>query len=137
GTFAAELALDVEEYLKQIARLERGMADDDGVQIGRLILEPLPFRFGFDEIGDSRVAQQDAEAIDGESEGGATVAEVAAQGDRHPAIGHGEPHPPRAAARPPPPVPAPSARRPRRSERPARACSKNRLCSSVSPRITF
>ena len=37
----------------------------------------------------------------------------------------------------PPPVPAPSARRPSRSVRPASACSKNRLCSSVSPRITL
>ena len=81
---------------------------------------------------------RDEPRFDGEGDGRVAIAEIAAEGDRHPATGAGT-----AAIRPsgsactPPPVPAPSARRPSRSLRPASAWSKKRWCSAVSPRITF
>src|SRR5262245_21914746 len=138
GTFPAELPLDLEERREQRARVERGRSDHDGVQIQRLILESLPLRYGLHEIRDGWLSQERIETLDREGERGAAVPQVAAERDRNPTVGHGSlAYSTQRVDSTPPPVPAPSARRPRRSLRPASACSKNRLCSSVSPMMTF
>ena len=77
--------------------------------------------------------QDEAEALEGESERGTPIAEITAEARSRRAAYYSI----QRVGRTPSPVPAPSARRPSRSSRPASACSKKRFCSSVSPRMTF
>ena len=56
GPLAAEVALDREQRVEQIARRERRVSDDDRVQIERLVVEALAvgsLRLGFDDGRDS------------------------------------------------------------------------------------
>ena len=47
---AAEVGFDPEQAIEQLASPERGLADQHGVQVERLILQPFPFRFGLDDL---------------------------------------------------------------------------------------
>ena len=53
GAFAAEVALDLRAVRRAArAALERRLADHDGVQVERLLLQPFAFRLGFDDVGE-------------------------------------------------------------------------------------
>jgi hypothetical protein len=49
-TFAAVLSLDRHQFLEERTAIQRRHAGDGGVEKQRLILEPLPFRVGFDDV---------------------------------------------------------------------------------------
>ncbi len=52
---AAICAFDGEKMTKQLTCGERRLADDDRVQIGRLLLESLADRIGFDNTGEREI----------------------------------------------------------------------------------
>ena len=125
--FASALALDRHERRQNVLRRGRRVADRRGIQKRRLRSRGVD-GFGFVVAGDEKVGERRREAGDGEVEMGAAVAEVAAERDRYSIHREGSTSPFAGA-------PA-LERRPSRSVRPASACSKNRCCSRVSPRIT-
>ena len=136
---AAELALDGQQLVEQRASVERGRAGDDGIEEQRLAGEHFPcrtLRVGFDDVREAGIEKDAGQAIQRKGHGGPPVSEVAAERDGDRPVGRRYCSIHRTGSTPPP-VPAPSMRRPRRSVRPAAACSKKRLCSRVSPTITL
>ena len=81
---AAVVRLDLTERIEQGSRVEAGLADERRIQIERLIFESLPYRVGFDDVGEDGIVEESREAVGRECQGGTAVAEVAAQGDGNP-----------------------------------------------------
>src|SRR6202022_1555135 len=106
----------------EIERLRPGDADGNGVVVTRK----------------REIPKQRLELRDREVEIGAPVAEIRAQSDgaNHQLTNFTTHSIQRVGSTTPCDGSSTSARRPRRSVRPARACSKKRFCSSTSPRIT-
>ena len=67
---------DSQEMVEDLTCVERRIANRNGIQISRLILQPFPFRIGFDEIRDREIGDEAREAINGKPERGFSVAEV-------------------------------------------------------------
>ena len=139
GAFAAEVPLDREQLVEQGTRIEGGRAGHDRIEEERLVAEDFPIgslRFGFDDGRKGDVGKKTGQASLGKGHRGLPVPEVAAERDRDRPVRRCYCSIHRTGSTPPP-VPASCGRLPRRSVRPAAACSKNRLCSSVSPTITL
>ena len=114
------LAFDLEQQGQQIAGVERGLSDQHRIQIIRLIRRVwYALRFGLNEIRQRERRDERCEAFGGKEDGRAAIAEVAAQGDGDAA--QVQVYPTQRVGNTTPGVPAPSARRPRRSVRPASA----------------
>jgi hypothetical protein len=80
-SFAAELALDRHQFLKQPRAIQRRRADDDGVQKQWLVLETFPFGMGFDNVREGNVREDARQSILSEGDRAVAVTEVAAEGD--------------------------------------------------------
>ncbi len=81
GPLAAECGLDGHQLVEQRARRQRRLADDDGVEIERLIFEALPFGLRLDDLGERGIGEDSGESIGGKGDRCASIAEVAADGD--------------------------------------------------------
>ena len=133
GALAAAGALDGEET-RPGDRARRGRsADRNRIEIEGLVAKPLPFRFGFDERRNRQVGDDEARRSTANATAPCRSPRLLPMRDGNRKLLLLDSTGCRST---PPPVPAPSARRPSRSVRPASACSKNRLCSSVSPMMT-
>src|SRR6185312_3751673 len=124
---ASALTLDAHEQVEDLVRRSGGVAHRGGVQKARLRPGDVDGR-GVVVGGDAELRERLRETGGGEVEMGSAIAEVAAERDRYSIH--------RAGRTSPFAGPAASPRRPSRSVRPASACSKNRCCSRVSPRMT-
>src|SRR5205085_1838627 len=124
---APALALDGHQRLENLAGGGRGVAHRGRIEEQRLRSGDAD-GCGFVVAGDAEVGEQIRETRGGEVEMAPAVAEVAAERYRYSIHRAGRTSPFAGAAALP--------RRPSRSVRPASACSKNRCCSRVSPRMT-
>ena len=119
-TLAPAFALDLDQQGQELASVECRFADEDCVQIVRLVCGVRDaFRLGFDEVGDRQRRDEWGEAIGGEKNRRAAIADVAAQGDRDTV--RGQVYSTQRVGSTTPGVPAPSVRRPSKSVRPASA----------------
>src|SRR5262249_5933143 len=116
-----------QQDVEQLARGERRVADRGGIEVERLRRGDAD-RNRVAVRRHNHVLENGAERGDGTVEVSAPIAEIRAERDGYSIHRVGSTSPCDGSST--------SARRPRRSVRPASACSKKRFCSSTSPRIT-
>lgn len=83
GPFTAVRLLDGQERIEKLAGSERRLADRDGIQVKRLIVEPVAFGLCLDRLRNDEVGDDLGQALDGKVEGRTAVSQVGAQGNRN------------------------------------------------------
>ena len=74
------LTLDLQQHVQQRSRRQAGVADDDPIQVARLIADVD--RGGVEPGGAAEVDKQAGQSVDRKGEMGFAIAEIAPEGDR-------------------------------------------------------